>query len=168
MFAWCIAVRKIAMQDRQKQHTAINSNSLTFLSNDLGDVTMHEDILTPVWACHRCLQPCSLAQIYHKVLSAVTSCCMCAICRLITGAGAIHSTKWCGEINLAMKVISNSLEILKNLTAEWKTTSPFPLKPLLQCPWTSHLTVLVRVMLAIQKLKKLCLNRILSHFCECV
>lgn len=49
-------------------------------------------ILISVWAGHQRVQPCSLAEIYHKVLSVVTSCCICAICWMIACASAVHST----------------------------------------------------------------------------
>lgn len=101
-------------------------------------VTEHEDRLTPVCTGPQYLQPCSLAEIYHKVLSVVTSCCMCTICKMIVGA--FSSIKWCGEMNSGMKVISNCLEILENFeekgnnfTFTLKATTLVPLNKLFDC-----------------------------------
>lgn len=106
-------------------------------------ITEHEDILTPVCAGLLYLQPRSFTEIYHKVMSAVTSCCMCTICKMI--AGAFYSTKWCGEMNSGMKVISICLEILENLKERWnnftftlKATTLVPLnKPCQTCQSTA-------------------------------
>ena len=100
-------------------------------------VTEHEDTLTPVWAAHQYLQPRSRAEIYHKVLSAMTSCCMCAICRMI--ACSIHSTTRCAETSSGMKVILNSCEILESLTGI-EDNFNFPHKA------TGHLIVHVKVL----------------------